>query len=247
MVLTPTIFVDEHLLDDIYGKRTRETLNLELSLNPKLGMKTVSLSIVERIERLIKFLEKAGELERIRPCCSIDDRKDAHLGTRYVLETCTATRVFIPTRNDPEPHFKGLVIWLSLPQIPSEELHSCPPGMLCLLENFYNGETRFCVSGYTLLLSLLNEMRGEFERTILSKAFPEYKVTQDWQSRWRAISSHIKSFINNPFKMLHNMGCIPSEERRIEALYLVRAYGPEEGDSGNTTSVFGYPVFIRNA
>ena len=46
-------------------------------------------------------------------------------------------------------------------------------------------------------------------------------------------------------KTFERLGCVISEKRKVEALYYIRAFGPEEADLRKTISIFGYPIFIK--
>jgi len=263
MIPNPTIFVDEPFLNDLieqFGKNVKYDRipegSLNLGLSPKISVAQRAHqrdpSRHEKIEELLKCLRKKKTLAETRPSCPIGDPSVPYKCNvkKYVLETCMATKVFIPAKSDPEPHFKGLNIWISTKPIVAQDTLSIPAGMLCLLENFSNDKHRFSISGFTMLIALINGIGEKLDHTVLIDTFSAASINNErWKKsrdeRFSSTKQYMMDFIKNPFEILERLGCVTSEKRKIEALYYIRSLGPEEGDLRKTISIFGYPIFIK--
>ena len=170
---------------------------------------------------------------------------------RLRIETMTARRAHIPVTKQ-APAFPGLNLWVSVH--PDDEIRERynTPGTLFLIEDLHRGRL-IMYSGYSSLLLLemtlepvpVNRKLVDTCRTLLGEKEAERRFAQD------------------PVGTLVALGAQFGAERRIRAIYRVRASCVESNDRAGTESLkcgpstiedrgssivtIGYPIVIEEA
>ena len=253
--LTEYLYCDERRLDDY----VQQTGLLSVSLKtPKIGFtfgltgpkieasqerSARSLTRHEKIQKLIGYLKAEDLVSQDRPYCKTADEAP-NPKRDFVLETCRAVRVLVPPNESKFGSLGGFGLWVSSSPMRAPNDAAIPPGLLCLLEDSPSVDepSRFAVSAYTAFSSIVVDLGGRFSTTVLASAFSR---VADSLPLWRKSVQYMSRFIQRPMETLSDLGCEFGDERAVQVLYRVRAFGPEEADRRRTVSTFGYPIVIH--
>lgn len=202
-------------------------------------------STFKKIDKLRKALEESDQLAFIRP-------DGDHIERPFVSETCTAYRVSIPSSADLSK--PALSFWLSTVKVnKSKNIY------LVLLEDFRASDkdptSFFHTSSYSLLVSLVAHARNQVTSSLAGFDIPDAPYPNPYAkfgtdthpetlSQWANAKGSLYDFIANPSTLFARWKCSISQERRIEAVYRVREWGPEAATSNEHVSIFGYPLWI---
>jgi hypothetical protein len=156
---------------------------------------------------------------------------------RFRVETMMARRAYIPLKATVST-YAGLYIWVSLDADDATTTEYYPPGALFLIED-YRGKTGYpeLMSGYSSLLLLVAS---------LGKT-PAYKEFVGTIGAFRAESDAQRRFAEDPIGTLSTVGAQFGGERRIRAIYRVRASCIEMGRNEGSVVTIGYPIIIEEA
>lgn len=182
----------------------------------------------------------------------------------FVFETCSAVRLEVPERLQPDGNRKKLFLWVSLPNPEGSEQSQAGgdrPGILCLLEDFHLDDEASPYFRGLSALSVLWSITDSLGKRISDLILPD-ELTRV-ESKDRGVgdvhNQRLIDFAKDPIESLKSWGCIAGRLRSIQALYLIRDYGVERGDvlrthiegSGTpaslSTSICGYPIVIFEA
>ena len=128
--------------------------------------------------------------------------------------------------------------------------------MLCLLQDYHGSDSypnnHYGESAYTVLESIIWTLHDQLPKLVLAEVFPKDDRRAEEDSSidaWHRAAPHMYEFVSDPIAFLERNGCRPGRPRAIRTLYRIRDFGPECGQGRehifmNSTSIFGYPIFI---
>jgi hypothetical protein len=240
----------------------RVALGLNPSIEGTVEKHGRQLTSHEKITRLMKYLEKENLMFtwRLREADRWGDIRRHEEPKVFVIETCRATKIWIPPKPEVSTTFKGLTLWFSAkplreyqsraPKIPSEtSTGNFPVGALYLLEDdpHSDSETIVSTSSYSALSMLLDGMsmgmgnegiRENFEETVIAKALSENNGNKDFRT----------AFSTKPVQLLSKLGAKVGTSRIIRTLYRIRAtLNDEDYEFEYPVVTIGYPIFIAEA
>jgi hypothetical protein len=173
------------------------------------------------------------------------------LKNRLRMETMTARRAHIPV-TEQAPTFPGLNLWVSVHPDDEIRVGDNTPGALFLIEDLCRG-TLIAFSGYSSLVLLM----------ITLGRVPAYRKLVDTWPTFLAEKEAKRPFAQDPVGTLVALGAQFGAERRIRALYRVRAACAERNDRAgieptecgpstnrwrqSSTVTIGYPIVIEEA
>jgi len=281
MSITEYIYIDKRRLDSyleqiaspiIYDKVPvwRAALGLSPSLEGTVEKHGRELTTHEKITKLMNYLNKENLIYTWR----LRDRErwgaPTH-GKVFVLETCQATRIWIP----PKPHssltFKGLTLWISSSPLSEYQSYALdqeyppeffrnmfpeydedrPVGTLYLLEDFPRDDLGLAqtVSSYTALHMLLYEyMTGARKEGILEEFQNTIVGSALIDPKSITYSDLEARFSSDPTQLLAQLGAKIGTSRTIQTLYRIRATLNDRNSKPEFSVVtIGYPIFIAEA
>jgi hypothetical protein len=156
---------------------------------------------------------------------------------RFRIETMAARRAQLPLKPGAST-LPVLNIWVSLhPDDAATEYHH-PPGTLFLIEDYQGQRDHpMTVSGFSSLLLFAYSLAE----------VPTYKEFLTASGAFRAEAEVKRRFAQDPIGSLSTLGAQFGAERRIRAIYRVRASCVDiEGDHGSVVTI-GYPIVIEEA
>ena len=271
------LFIDHRRLDMYYsqcikdGDRFRFLTDVNLSISPtvpKLAFNFRSVEatalFAERTKYLIKYLE--GQ-EMLFPNFSEFLKVDWEWLSKYekadyklplfILERCKVKKVYLPVKSSLFSNAKGFTVWIlqnESSQPPDTEEKDPEYAVRILLEDGRgnvesiqagNGESLFSILG-----SLIFELRTDFRRMVMSGHLPKYEVrndpVDDINAAWQLVEKYKLEFAKDPVRILNELGGIPVKEQDIRTLYQVIQYGTEKHYKWGAYSSLGYPIFIES-
>jgi hypothetical protein len=178
-------------------------------------------TVHEKVQKVVSHLRTTKLLDRGRLAYHIAS------GREFRVEAMSARRAAIPPRKD----FPGLSLWVSAePDAGAQDADGNKIGALFLLENFRGSDDSngLNFSGYSWLAFLA-------------------QVVDASETRGFVLSNMVaglgRQFASNPIEALSHLGTVFAPERRVTALYRVRAVcGAEEQNFALTT--IGYPLVV---
>lgn len=185
----------------------------------------------EKATRFVKYLEEHDLSVPYRPKNPFEpiqlEMSDDPKPFRF--ERMTARRCHVPPKD--EKVSRGLNIWISPEPDGTQPDDACTSGVLFLIEDFRGDEGMpNCVSGYSSLLQLVGELGSIIENTKLDGVAKQEEAE--------------RRFGENPIATLSAIGAQFGTERRISAIYRIRATC-NEIDAGCAVTTIGYPILIQ--
>lgn len=207
----------------------------------------------EKIEELVGYLERNGHLRRQRPCEVRSSDEDMHRPA-FVLEECEAVKVLIPPVDGAAGSEPGVVIWVSEWPLDRRENVLCRPGLLCIIQDASTDDRQrhASFSSYSWLLALLHQLHLQPVRTAVAARY-HFGQSDEYTFDLMAAQSQLERdravFRPHPLRWLTEKGCMPSEQRRITALYWIRHANIDEigtkcRGEDFTISTFAYGIAI---
>ncbi len=198
---------------------------------------TKEMTISERIDKIIKLLEKREMLSRERPE-TIRDSYELN-APLFTLEECRATKVILPIpKSSSLSQLGDLVVWISdpptIPNLSMDNSWTKPVTFLYLVEsNWDDGKFTSPWSGCSALQAVVNILSGE----------PLFSVCRGGEPFGRDDFVH-------PINKLRRIGAYATDERKIVTLYKRRLISDEQcaliGDHAfRLHDLLGYPLFIE--
>jgi hypothetical protein len=244
-VLTNLVHLDESQIDSILGQLPNSLSILE-SLKAKLGITikiatfeleattTKNSSVFKKIERLEKYLDRNGVLNKSRP------RRMPHAiisASQYwwVKEAFIAKKVIIPTPVLLEKlGIVALTVWISDPKRapkPKDDWDWTGSFLYLPTIHYESGKSTSCISGCSALQFIVN---AASDRPLF---------TCDRNGPFGRNST------KHPIEKLSQLGAFVSEERKLESLYYVRYITNEQtysrdGSEVRVNDIVGYPIYI---
>jgi hypothetical protein len=212
----------------------------------------------DKIEYLLEFLEKNNLLfSSFNEYKSVDykwlDEYREVDGKRplFILETCIATKCRLPVKNS-DNKTQAINMWV----IENEKSPNDKDTIISqlLLEDGRGNVENIYMAGdspYSVLGSLIFELRDSFENLQLSKHIPNYHPNDDPRTAllqaWDVVESYRHKFLESPIEVLSSLGSIPIKKQRIHTLYQIIHYGNEVHYQWGMYSTLGYPIFIEES
>lgn len=194
----------------------------------------------ERIQKLLKFLEKKELLLSTRPANS--DESDLYR-SNFFLENAKATKlIFSKVESIKNYGFKELALWVINPvnkptQRSRENIFKADGVFLYLIESYWEKDDSYSgpVSGNSALNILLREMQEKFGLDL-------NKIKEQLYSR---------EDDTPPIKLLEQAGFIVQSPRLITSLYRQRYFSDDQyvnigGILQRCYDLFAYPIFISS-
>jgi hypothetical protein len=268
-LMSSLIFIDRDIVDSTIEEhggslvKKRHKTNKEVSggisnLIPNISAKVSEQDEIEPLNSFEK-IRLLQELLQNKKLLSLSRPADKHEKYYYVLERCSAYKVVVPSTRLPDKDSPALSMWIS------EKNDGVPgAGTIFLFEGrggdkagtFHGGY----ISAYSAMQSVLHFAREQNRIGILINLLPR-KGTMNHAGiedeahpqsayevgRWLE-SAEARKFIENPLRVLRDVGCTVCDTRSIEVLYQLREYAPESSygyDAGMRISSFGYALYVR--